>query len=268
INKTLEINEAVNNLWGIAATKGTKGMVYYWHGKIDLAYQTSNEALQIAEESGDIYSKGISYTAYGISCYAKGYFEEAVRYLLRGAQFCERINFPSWHSIARYYLGDAYFDMGEYQESQNYCNEAITISEQARFLPSFLNICKIASEKAKARNNEKDIDLESVFQCHEENRSRLFDGWMARYTADILLNIDDRRVNEAEHWIKKAIAADTNNNMRWHLGRDYALYGELFKRKENQPKVRENLGKAIEIMTECGADGWVEKYEKELEPLT
>ncbi len=28
--------------------------------------------------------------------------------------------------------------------------------------------------------------------------------------------------------------------------------------------MRWNLGKAIEILKECGADGWVEKYEKEL----
>ena len=55
--------------------------------------------------------------------------------------------------------------------------------------------------------------------------------------------------------------------MRWHLGRDFAVYAELFKRKGNQSKARENLNKAIEILKECGADGWVEKYEKELETL-
>jgi len=55
--------------------------------------------------------------------------------------------------------------------------------------------------------------------------------------------------------------------MRWHLGRDFAVYAELFKRKGNQSKAKENLNKAIEILKECGADGWVEKYEKELEPL-
>jgi hypothetical protein len=33
-------------------------------------------------------------------------------------------------------------------------------------------------------------------------------------------------------------------------------------------KAKENLNKAIEIMEECGADGWVEKYEKELAKLS
>jgi hypothetical protein len=55
--------------------------------------------------------------------------------------------------------------------------------------------------------------------------------------------------------------------MIWHLARDYALYAELFKRKEDFPKAQENLTKAIEIFKECGADGWVEKYEKELAEL-
>jgi len=53
--------------------------------------------------------------------------------------------------------------------------------------------------------------------------------------------------------------------MMWYLAQDYALYAELFKRKGGQPKARENLGKAIKIFKECGADGWVEKYDKELD---
>ncbi len=52
--------------------------------------------------------------------------------------------------------------------------------------------------------------------------------------------------------------------MRFHLGNDYALYAELFRRKGDRLKAREILGKAIEVLKECGADGWVEKYEKEL----
>jgi len=81
------------------------------------------------------------------------------------------------------------------------------------------------------------------------------------------MNIDDQHMSEAEAWIKKAIEADSRNDMRWHLGRDYALYAEWFKRKGEQPKAREDLNKAIEVLKKCGADGWVEKYEKEFELL-
>ncbi len=113
-------------------------------------------------------------------------------------------------------------------------------------------------------NNEKDIDLKLLYIYEAENKFKILDGRMPRYIGEILLNIDDQHMNEAEEWINKAIEADTRNGMMWCLGSDYALYAELFKRKGDLPKAKENLGKAIEILKECGADGWVEKYEKEL----
>jgi hypothetical protein len=55
--------------------------------------------------------------------------------------------------------------------------------------------------------------------------------------------------------------------MMLHLGKNYALYAYLLNRKGDRSKAREKLGKAIEILKECGADGWVDKYEKELAEL-
>ena len=56
--------------------------------------------------------------------------------------------------------------------------------------------------------------------------------------------------------------------MKTYLGRDYALYAELFKRKGDMFKAKEQLGKAIEIYKECGADGWVTKAEEEMDKLS
>lgn len=89
------------------------------------------------------------------------------------------------------------------------------------------------------------------------------EGWISRLIGEILLNIADQHISEAEEWIQKAIEADQRNGMRFHLGNDYALYAELFKRKGDRSKTQETLGRAIEILKECGADGWVSKYEKE-----
>ena len=122
--------------------------------------------------------------------------------------------------------------------------------------------------RAKVMNNDKDIDLESLYKYHDENKTKLNDGVMARCIAEILLNIDDRNRSEAEDWIKKAIQANEENGMMWHLARDYALYAELFNRIGNQSKAKENLNKAIQIFKECGADGWVKKYEGELASLS
>jgi tetratricopeptide (TPR) repeat protein len=96
---------------------------------------------------------------------------------------------------------------------------------------------------------------------------KILEGWIQRYIGEILLNIDDEHISEAEQWIQKAIEADQRNGMMFHLGKDYALYADLFRRKGDRSKAQDNLGKAIRILKECGADGWVEKYEKELAAL-
>jgi hypothetical protein len=88
------------------------------------------------------------------------------------------------------------------------------------------------------------------------------------YIGEILLVLDDSFLTEAEDWIKKGIEFDKRNGMMFYLARDYTLNAELFKRKDDFPKAQENLTKAIDIFKECGADGWVEKYEKELAELS
>ncbi len=103
-----------------------------------------------------------------------------------------------------------------------------------------------------------------MFTYSENNRLKLLEGWFQRYIGETLLNIDNDHMSEAEHWIQKAIEADQRNRTMFQLGRDYALYADFFKRKADRFKAQENLGKSIEIFKECDADGWVEKYEREL----
>jgi hypothetical protein len=56
--------------------------------------------------------------------------------------------------------------------------------------------------------------------------------------------------------------------MDYWLGRTYTVYTDLFKKEGDHSKAKENLNKAIEILKECGADGWVKKYEKDLFELS
>ena len=79
--------------------------------------------------------------------------------------------------------------------------------------------------------------------------------------------MDDEHISDAEDWFKEAIETSHRSGMRWLLANDYVLYAELMKRKGDKLQTKHNLYKAIEIFKECGADGWVEKYEQELVKL-
>ncbi len=267
--KALDINLAVKNLWGIAIMKSSLAYFsHFYHGRIDLAFKTSNEGLQIAEESGDIYSKAMAYVFHGTFCYGKELLEEAEKYLLKGLEFCERINLPLPDGVAEYFLGEIYYEAGNFQTSKEHYEKGIWALEHNRLLPSLVGWGKVALARSKVMNKEKDVNLESLYAYSRNNRVKVFEGWFQRYIGEILLNIEDQHLSEAEHWIQNAIEADQKNRMMFHLGKDYALYADLFKRKGDRPKARENLGKAIEMLKECGADGWVEKYEKELVALS
>ena len=262
LEKAANIHEAANNLWGVSAIKSAISVfVYYLQGRINLGYQTSDEAIQMAEESGDIYSKSWAYLSHGICCGGKGFFEDATKYLLKGISFCEKINLLIWNVIARIFIGENYFRIGDYQNVKDHYEKAVQLGEPTGFLPSWINLYRIGIAKAKVMMNERDIELESLYTYVKDNKIKIFEGWMRNYIGQILLNIDDRHMSDAEHWINKAIEANKRNGMMFHLGKDYALYAELFKRKKNQSKAEENKNKAINIFRECGADGWIETWE-------
>jgi class 3 adenylate cyclase/tetratricopeptide (TPR) repeat protein len=266
--RSLDINLAAKNLWGIAVMKSVLAYFsYYLHGKIDLGFQTTQEAVRIAEESGDIYSKAMAYANYGVSCYGKGLLEEAEKHLLKGLEFCERINFHAWNGCARLHLGETYFEMGDFLRSKEHYEKASWVLENIRSFPSWANFGKVGLARSKVMNKEKDLDLESLYAYSRNNKVKAIEGWIQRYIGEILLNIDDQNISRAENWILNAIEADQRNRMMLNLGKDYALYADLFNRKGDRLRARENLGKAIEIFKECGADGWAEKSEKELAAL-
>jgi len=268
LQRAIDINVAVKNLWGIAIMKSFLAyLCYYYPGKINLGFQTTQEAVRIAEESGDIYSKAHAYISHGTSCYGKRLLEDAEKYLVKGLEFCERINFDSWNAVARFTLGQTYFRMGNFPRSKEHYEKGSWILENIRLWPSWANFAKVGLARSKVMNKEKDVDLESLYIHSRNNKVKAAEGWFQRYIGEILLNIDGQHLSEAEHWIQKAIEADQKNRMMFHLGKDYALYAELFKRKGDRSKAQENLGKAIEILKECGADGWMEKAEKELTTL-
>ena len=263
MEKVLEINVAANSLWAIAVIKGQICSFYSWVGKGDLAYKTSGEAVSIAEESGDIFSKAIAYGSHGFSCYFKGFLKEAEEHLLKGADFAERINAFVLVASSNRVLGEVCFGRAEYQKAQEFWQKALSFAERAsnRFQIRFFSV---ALAKAKVMSGEKDINLNEIFKCYQENRTKVFEGYMARYIGEILLNIDDRHMNEAEEWMKKAIEADKRNGTMFELGRAHASYAELLKRKGDMPGAKENLKKVIEIYRECGADGRLKEAEEAL----
>jgi len=228
MKRALDIIIPTKNPWGIAITKGILAhYCYFYPGRMDLGFQTSTETVRIAEESGDIYSKAIGYAVHGASCYWKGVLEEAEKYLLNALEFCERLNEKIYKSMAHASLAMIYFEMGDFAKSKDQYEKEGRLLEYNRVFPSWVGWAKVGSARSRVMNNDKDVDLGSLYAYSRNNKIKVAEGWISRYIEEILLNIDDQHLPEADKWIQKAIEADQRNGTRFNLGKDYALYGEL-----------------------------------------
>ncbi len=268
LENSLNINLAVNIVWGISIMKSCISYnVYGYQGKIDLQYQTSSEGLELAEKSGDALSRAEAYISHGYALYYKGHTDEAEVLLLKGCAISERINYLAMNGLANFGLGQIYFEKKDFERCQHVIRKQMSGLKVLRGWPGWITLDLLSIARAKALNNEKDFDKVSLLKDVSENKTKLFEGLMAKLMGEITMYLEECSFSEPEHWILKAIEAHKRNGMNWHLARDYALYAELYKRNGDCEDAEENLGKAMDIMKKCGADGWVKKYEKELAEL-
>ncbi|HUT83655.1 MAG TPA: adenylate/guanylate cyclase domain-containing protein, partial [Thermodesulfobacteriota bacterium] len=93
LEKSLNTAVQANNVVFTVVIKSLiSNLVFFRQGDINQAYQVSQEAMRIAEESGDIFSKLFAHSGHGIACFGKGVFEEATKHLLKVLDFSEKIN--------------------------------------------------------------------------------------------------------------------------------------------------------------------------------
>ncbi len=269
IQKALDINVFFNILWGIAAIKSDMSYFsYFLPGKIDLAFRTSGEAIRIAEESGDILAKAFAYPLHGISCYGKGFLDDAEKHLLTALEITEKANHHFRNGGAHFFLGWTYFDMGDFLKSKEHYEKGVQIYENSSLWPSSLSLGKVGIARSKVLNKEKDVDLETLYALARNVKLKFELGHVHRYIGEILLNIDDQHMSEAEKYMQKAIETDQRIGLNFNLAKDHALYADWFKKKGDVQGAKEQLTYAIDLFRKCGADGWVTRTEKTLAEIS
>ena len=163
-------------------------------------------------------------------------------------------------------IAEAFFQLKEYQKSIEHYVRGITILKNESYMPSSLRYSEIDLIRSRVMNNDMDIDIDSIYQIANKIKLKQAIGKASRSICEILLIIGNH-IPEAENWITTAIETNKKYSLRFSLAHDYALYAKLFIRKGDQSSAKEKLKEAIKIFKECGADGWVKKYEKELAAL-
>ena len=232
LERALEINTALDNLWGVCAVKASIAYcVHLAQGDISRGYETTKQTVSIAEKSGDIYSKAIAYVMHGFSSFQRGLFDEAGEYLTKGIEFSEKTNFGLLTAHGRFTLGHVHFVLKRYEE----CIDQYAITEQIwklrEALPSLVRYIQLATILARVCSEGYKVDWQSLFQLASQNRLALHEGSIWRCVSNILIHGHGGGLAEAERAIERAMEADVRNGTKWSLGMDHATYAQILTRK-------------------------------------
>jgi len=262
IGKALWINEAAQVLWGVSYMKSN--LSYYSHnykGDVRLGFETSLEALAVADRSGDILSRALAYVCHGISCFYKGDFEASKELLLRGLDLCEKIRLDSFTPVGHQGLGYTYYELGSWQDATAHHEAAVAIRKRTGIFPSCVALNEIALARARVAGGKEIPNLSALMDKLQTNRSKLYRGVMMRCLAEIMLCFGSQHVGEAENLLRQAMTDHKKVGMRWDLASDYLLLYRLLK-VQNRSKESENaLRLSWELFRECGSDGWCQRIE-------
>ena len=105
----------------------------------------------------------IAYTCHGVSCIGKGIFDEAEKCLLKGIGFCEKLNEKAMNIIAHVYLGEIYFEKGDFPKSEEWYGKGSRLIKDSRLSSSLAGLTNVGSIRARNMIEPKDIDLESLY---------------------------------------------------------------------------------------------------------
>lgn len=266
-SKALNIHvQARNPIFTPLLSALTGHIVYHYWGRQTDAYEYSNKAVFLADESGDIYTRLLAYSCHGVSCLGKGEMDNALKYLSTGLGVAKQIDQFYWQPGNHQFLGDTYYELGDYQKSIYHYKAAIRNLERSGNLPSWKNMTKLSLIRAElAAGEEQEFDLKSLDQYLNANKICVYDGLVKRYIGEIMTYQGE--LKDAEYWFEQAAENHQEKNMRYHLAGDHVVRATAYMRHGDPNTAQEYLTKAIDIFRECGADGWVEKYKRELKKL-
>ena len=167
------------------------------------------------------------------------------------------------------YLAMIYSEVGDLEKAHSCANEAVKLSK-ARMVGGWEGLSCLVSGLVLARmegprHEEAKECIKNALVILDKYKFRPMFANATLHLGSIYVHSNHKK--KALQSLEKAEAMFKEMGMDYWLAQTYAIYAELFKRNGDLKKAKERLGKAIEIFQKCGAEGWVEKYEKDLMAL-
>ncbi|MBU2647496.1 AAA family ATPase, partial [bacterium] len=260
----LKVAEKTNNKTLTCAIKAVLSFEnYFWRGDMNRAYRISGEALALSAETATS-TKGMAAFSFGVSCYGKGYFEPAEKHFSLAAEYLAESNAYLYRAGAYWNWGELSCHLKKYDMAQIYFEQGLSLFKEHDFMPGALTLMGLYLYRLEVIEGAVNMDIKQLVEHFQGFKNEVLLGQAALVIADILFRMNDHNKSETAEWFQKTIEMNSRNNTNFYLAQSHYLYSDFLKQHDNPSLAREQMHKAIETMQACGADGWVERYEKEL----
>jgi class 3 adenylate cyclase/tetratricopeptide (TPR) repeat protein len=229
----------------------------------------SEEGIEIGEAINHLYSILHGYWGMAILLLGQGYNEAAIKVMKRCLGLCEKAQLPFLESFFLACLAPAYARAGLQEEGLKVVESAVESfrAEGARFGCVLAEVHRGEVYLLAGRPEEASAFAFEAIELCRSIKARGYEAWGLKNLADIVCQASGHDAGQAESRYGQAMALAEELGMRPLLAHCHRGLGMLYGRTGGKDRAREQYGKAIDILRQCGADGWVEKYEKELASL-
>jgi tetratricopeptide (TPR) repeat protein len=268
LDKCREMSTGARQFWGVSIANSTQAWCYAHRGRINLARRLSEEALEQATESEDPLALALAHLVVGMGHYFEGSFETSRSHLATALRCGGGAEQTLWRVYMLTYLADTLVDLGDHAAAVRRCEEAIDSLEAVGLLPSWASVLHLNLARAKALTGARAADVGQLERWRSAERLPLWEGQAARLAAEVVMLKDEEKLDQAEIWLRQAIAGDELHGLSWQLARDHLGLAELYRHHDDRAAMGESLDRARELFANCGAGGWARMTEerKILEP--
>ena len=244
-DKALNGYTSIQDKKGQATTLFKIGWVYKKRGLLENAMQCDLKALKLMESINNKAGIAGANTRISEDLYRQERYGEALDYALKNLTFCKKhkLNEELVYSFTN--AGSAAIGMGNYNESYNYFNKALTLAKELKFNP--ISMCDFLNNRGNAlkrlgRYSEALMDYENVLKLSQQTNYR---NAYATVTANLgEINLLTGNYQEALKYQLQTVKFQEEDNDLSNLTENYGHISTIYEKLGNYPLALEYQKKA------------------------
>jgi class 3 adenylate cyclase/tetratricopeptide (TPR) repeat protein len=267
--KAMEHATKEGNLFALAYAEFLYGYCYNIKGNGKHAIEHCEWCIEHVEQGGYDFILAPAWNYLGWAHYLLGELEKTDTLIGKSIEMSMQLGVESGRSDMYHPWSIVHFELGNEPKALDLSEEALRLAEKTgeKFQESNVRCFwgRIIGRIDPTRRAEGERSIRQGIEILRKLEQRPHYSYGYLWLGELYAEAGQREKALENLGIAEANFLDMG--MDWWLARVYAAYAELWKREGDMAKAKESYRTAIEIFRECGAAGWVTRYEEEMARL-